>query len=279
MSDEYISIGKMAALNHISISALRLYDQKGILKPAKIDPDSAYRYYTMGQCARLDMIFYMKELGMSLEEIGEVLQREDIVYIEEILARKNEQLHQQMRELKSRHDAVERALTSIGRYRKSPLTGTTSLEYIDRRRIWGIPCTRNFYDSNLADYEHVLKELRESLLEREVCHIHSYNIGTSICKKDLEVLVFKADKVFIFADEHFALLQETSFLDSGMYACIYLDNYDDEIEGAQALLTFCRENNYRVSGDYICEVLTEFNVFDASRRNMYLRLQIPVAFT
>ena len=70
------------------------------------------------------MIAYMKELGMSLSEIADVLQREDISLIEHILSQKNEQLHQQMRELQARHEAVERAIASIERYRKSPTTGT-----------------------------------------------------------------------------------------------------------------------------------------------------------
>ena len=128
MKEQLLSIGKMAEINGVTIPTLRLYDKNGLLKPAYIDPDSSYRYYTLQQTARLDIIAYMKELGMSLGEIRSVLQKEDIALIEGILARKNEQLHEQMRRLKERHDAVERAISQIERYRKSPLTGTTSLE-------------------------------------------------------------------------------------------------------------------------------------------------------
>ena len=90
----------------------------------RVDPQSGYRYYSIHQNARLEMIAYMKELGMSLSEIADVLRREDISLIEHILSQKNEQLHQQMRELQARHEAVERAIASIERYRKSPTTGT-----------------------------------------------------------------------------------------------------------------------------------------------------------
>ena len=83
-----LSIGKMAALNRISVSTLRLYDEKGLLKPCYIDPQTGYRYYDINQNARLDMIVYMKELGMSLAEIAEILQKEDISLIEEILSKK-----------------------------------------------------------------------------------------------------------------------------------------------------------------------------------------------
>ena len=48
--------------------------------------------------------------------------------------------------------------------------------------------------------------------------------------------------------------------------------YDDETEYADRLLSYCREKDLKVCGDYICEVLTEFNVFDDEKRSMFLRL-------
>ena len=45
------------------------------------------------------------------------------------------------------------------------------------------------------------------------------------------------------------------------------------------LLEHCRRENLTIIGDYICEVLTEFNVFDDEKRGMFLRLQVPVDFT
>ncbi|MEA4898162.1 MAG: MerR family transcriptional regulator [Christensenellaceae bacterium] len=278
MPDGLISIGRMAEINRMTVPTLRLYDKLGLVKPAWTDPETGYRYYDMGQNARLDMISYMKELGMSLDEIGSVLQKEDIVVVEEVLIRKNEQLHRQMQELKTRHNAVERAINSIERYRKSPANRTTSLEFIDRRRIWGIPCSRNFYATGLPDYEHVLAELRAAMIEQDVSQVHTYNVGTSITREDFLAQNFQAKDVFVFTDEHFILKQQTLLLDSGMYACLYLDNYDEEEQGARSLLQFCAEHRYTVAGDYICEVMTEFNVFESARRNMYMRLQVPVTF-
>ena len=62
MHKDLLSIGKMAALNQISISTLRLYDEKGLLKPCYTDPKTGYRYYDINQNARLDMIVYMLSL-------------------------------------------------------------------------------------------------------------------------------------------------------------------------------------------------------------------------
>ena len=44
----------------------------GLLKPCYVDEQTHYRYYEIKQNARLDMIQYMKELGMELREIKEI---------------------------------------------------------------------------------------------------------------------------------------------------------------------------------------------------------------
>ena len=280
MKRNLLSIGKMAEMNQVTVPTLRLYDQLGLLKPRHVDGQTGYRYYDINQNARLDMIAYMKELGMSLKEIQGVLEAEDIALIEQILARKNEQIHEQMRALRLRHNAVERAIASIERYRKSPATGTIALEYIDRRYVWGIPCPENFYEKDIASYEQALMDLRRALLKKNCPQIHSYNTGTSITKENFVQGRLVADRVFIFTDQQAQACGLTaSVVDSGMYACIYLDHYDDEIACAGKLLAFCRNNGYRIAGDYLCEVLTEFNVFDGDQRSMFLRLQVPVDFS
>ncbi len=279
MKEDLIPIGKMATMNHVSIPTLRLYDEKNLLKPRYIDPQTGYRYYDIQQNARLDLIAYMKELGMSLNEIASVLEKEDVTVIEDILIQKNEQLYEQMRVLKERRAAVSRAIMSIERYRKSPTKGTMVLEFIDRRYIWGLPCSMNFYEGDIKDYESVLFEFRNALMENDFNHVHTFNIGTSIDKNDFIKGDLIAKNIFIFTNHHDKASQTTlDVIDSGMFACLYLDNYDEEIDYANKLREFCNENNYIITGDYICEVMTEFNVFDSNQRNMFMKLQVPVKF-
>lgn len=279
MPNNLLSIGKMAEMNHITVATLRLYDEMNLLKPRYIDEMTGYRYYDISQNARLDMIAYMKELGMSLAEIQDVLEKEDITLIETILVKKNEQLYEQMRELKARHNAVERAIASIERYRKSPTKGTISLEYIDRRYTYGQPCTDNFYEKDIVAFEKELLSLRQTLSDQGFSQVHSYNVGTSITEENFLQEKFIPQDTFIFVNYKDKLNNpDVKVLDSGMFACIYLDSYDEEIDYAKKLLEFCKERNWLISGDYICEVLTEFNVFDSEKRNMFLRLQVPVKF-
>lgn len=275
-----LSIGKMAAMNHTTVPTLRLYDRLGLLKPRHVDNETGYRYYDIQQNARFDIIEYMKELGMSLKEIASILERHDSTLVETILAQKNEQIHRQIRGLRLRHDAIERAIASLERYRKSPATGTIALEYIDRRLICGIPCPEDFYVQDISCYERDLLYLRQNLIDKGVPQVHTYSVGTSIRKEDYVRGIFRADGVFIFADKALEDYQlEMRTVDSGMFACIYLDSYDKEIEGARMLLEHCNTTGLTISGDYICEVLTEFNVFDDEKRGMFMRLQVPVDFS
>ncbi len=279
MENNLLSIGKMAEMNHTTVATLRLYDEKNLLKPRYIDEMTGYRYYDISQNARLDMIAYMKELGMSLAEIQDVLEKEDITLIETILVKKNEQLYEQMRELKARHNAVERAIASIERYRKSPTKGTISLEYIDRRYTYGQPCTDNFYEKDIVAFEKELLSLRKTLSNQGFSQVHSYNVGTSITEENFLNEQFIPEDTFIFVNYKDKVNNpDVKVLDSGMFACIYLDSFDEEISYAKKLLEFCKKQNWMISGDYICEVLTEFNVFDSEKRNMFLRLQVPVKF-
>lgn len=149
MKNGLLSIGKMAELNHTTIATLRLYDKEGLLKPTYTDPETGYRYYDIQKNARLDMIQYMKELGMSLSEIRSVFESKDLARIESILSEKNEQIYREISELKIQQNAVERSIRALERYRKSPVRGTISLEFIDRRYIWAIPCPVNFYEGVL----------------------------------------------------------------------------------------------------------------------------------
>ena len=66
------------------------------------------------------------------------------------------------------HEAVERAIQSIERYRKSPASGTISLEFIDQRHILYIPCQENFYDGGVVAYEKAVGELRRELMRRNI---------------------------------------------------------------------------------------------------------------
>ena len=156
-----MKIGEMARFNRVSISTLRLYDKVGILKPCHTDPETNYRYYSIHQKARLDMIQYMKELGMSLGEIREILEKGDIQLIESTLISKKRQVKEEIAQMELRLGAISRAIESVERFRKAPDCGMITVEYIPHRTIYVMHTDINFYDHDISVYEEILEELKE----------------------------------------------------------------------------------------------------------------------
>ena len=277
MNNDYLSIGEMAKMNHITVTTLRLYDELDLLKPVYVNPETNYRYYDIKQNARLDLIQYMKELQMNLKEIKELLDKEDINLIEAILIKKKQQLSIQINDLQRTKDAISRTIYSLERYRKSPPSGTITLEYIDRRRIYVMNTDINFYEHDLDVYEHLLNQLKNNMLSRHYSQIYYCNAGTFLSKERFLKQEFISDRIFVFVDDHFPE-KDIQIIENGMYACIYLDDFHQEIDYAKRLLDYCRMNNLIIYGDYIWEVLSELSMFDHHERSMFLRLQVPVFF-
>jgi DNA-binding transcriptional MerR regulator len=71
-----LKIGDFSRLSQVSVDALRHYDTLGLLKPTEVDPFTGYRYYAFHQLGRLNRILALKDLGLSLEQIGTMLEGE-----------------------------------------------------------------------------------------------------------------------------------------------------------------------------------------------------------
>ena len=70
MKEELLSIGEFAKLRGVSVKSLRYYERVGALKPAYVNAESGYRYYSINQISDLDMVITFIELGVPLKEIA-----------------------------------------------------------------------------------------------------------------------------------------------------------------------------------------------------------------
>ncbi|MFC4639117.1 MerR family transcriptional regulator [Deinococcus hohokamensis] len=68
-----LSIGAFAAQARLSHKALRLYDDLGLLRPAHVDPLTAYRYYAPEQLPRAALIGLLRQLDLPLAQIRTLL--------------------------------------------------------------------------------------------------------------------------------------------------------------------------------------------------------------
>lgn len=71
------STGQLAIILKVSARTLRYYDDIGLLKPCYINEESGYRYYEKEQIGLAKRIIKLKENGLSLDEIKEILSNND----------------------------------------------------------------------------------------------------------------------------------------------------------------------------------------------------------
>ena len=67
------NIGDFARLAGVTVRMLRHYDSLGLLVPAHVDPVTGYRRYAAAQLPRLNRLVALKDLGLTLAQVGTVL--------------------------------------------------------------------------------------------------------------------------------------------------------------------------------------------------------------
>ena len=69
---ELMTSGAFAQASGLSRKALRLYDELGLLHPARVDPETLYRFYDPGQLEQARLVAWLRRLGMPLAVIRSV---------------------------------------------------------------------------------------------------------------------------------------------------------------------------------------------------------------
>lgn len=108
---ELISIGAFARRSGITASALRFYDDSGVLAPADVDAASGYRYYHADQLERAVTVRRLRELDMPLATVEQVLDTDP--------GRAARLIDEHVATLSARADAARRLAVEV----KAALTG------------------------------------------------------------------------------------------------------------------------------------------------------------
>jgi DNA-binding transcriptional MerR regulator len=69
----FMTIGEFAGRTRLSPKALRLYDELGLVVPARVDPSSGYRLYAEDQVERARIVGLLRQVEMPLARIAVVV--------------------------------------------------------------------------------------------------------------------------------------------------------------------------------------------------------------
>lgn len=107
-----LNIGIFSKVTGLTIKAIHLYHERGMLIPHAIDEASGYRYFDHRNIERARVIICLKEMQFSLEEISRIVghygDEKDIV---EFLEKKKSELESSIRQLKSASISLDQVIT------------------------------------------------------------------------------------------------------------------------------------------------------------------------
>src|SRR6516225_2113019 len=83
MRFEALKVGELARQTGLTVRTLHHYDAIGLLRPS-LHTEAGYRLYTAGDIARLQQVLSLRQLGFSLDEIRDCLDRDGFSPLEVI---------------------------------------------------------------------------------------------------------------------------------------------------------------------------------------------------
>ena len=127
-------IGDFSKLTKITIKALRYYDRLGLLRPAFKDDLTLYRYYTEEQIKTAQTIRKLKDIGMSCENIQQMLK--DGTDTDSILSSHRKELECKKAEIEDQLRKLDLLLHNNGAQKYTPI-----FEHVEACTVY---CSRSY---------------------------------------------------------------------------------------------------------------------------------------
>jgi len=275
-------IGDFSQLGQVSIRTLRLYDEMNLLKPAQIDRFTGYRYYTIEQLPRLNRILALKDLGLSLDQIGELIKRDlPVEQLRGMLMLKQAEMEQQMQEMQAQMRRVAGRLKQIEREGKPPqyevvIKSVEAQTMASCRRV--VPDLSVMQDYRCEMYETVYRWLDEQAIGRRESELAIYTnteyvehnidmeLGTAIDRQTLDVPVPEG-----------IIVRELPAVET-MASVIHKGDIWEAGQAMVALYSWIGSHGYASSGPYreLHLFWRELEIETEQFSNIVIEMQIPI---
>jgi DNA-binding transcriptional MerR regulator len=151
-----LKIGEFSLITHLSIKTLRRYHEAGLLEPDYVDPQSGYRYYSLGQVPAAQVIHRFRELGMPLREVGELVAVTDPDARAALIAQHLERLEIQLDQTRAAVVSLRRLLQPSPAPLEVQLRRTDAITVAAVRDVVDLTDVLSWYDNAMAELEAVI---------------------------------------------------------------------------------------------------------------------------
>ncbi|SEQ15248.1 MerR family transcriptional regulator [Piscibacillus halophilus] len=263
--DQRFTIGEMAKLHNIPVKTLRYYDEIGLFKPIEVDPETNYRYYSTVQFEHLNIINYLRELGIPLKDIKHQFDVRDCEYFLEMLENQEARVEKQIQDLKR----AKRRLSA----RINELHNVT--------QHYGIPKVQLVGDRRMAQLKqpitsHAELELALKTLEHRTglnASIYIGGVGVTRSLKELPKPVYNS--IFLMLEDEDIDHELVTVIPQGEFATLTVNRQRVQAHDYDPLLKFIEENGYKIVGDAIERVMID-EYISQNKKEHLSEIQVPI---
>lgn len=288
---KYLSIGAMAKANSVSVKALRVYQDKGILQPQIVDENTGYRYYSILQSGRLDMITQLRSIGLSLDQIAGIAEKKSIRNLREQALGRRDEIDAEIARLQSQRLTADHLIADCDAYLNKALCDRPILEMIPERKIilFEAPTLADLGgDEPYTDFERWCWYHRyvKRLIQERGYPLSLYrNVGNFVPQSAFGTqrgTLFT--QPFVFIDESLGeQYQEAVTLPAGQHMVVYYSTCHSEDDGADfdneripKLLAALDNQDLEPCGPLTIEGISMYKLFFETDAQAYFRHCVPV---
>lgn len=243
MEGNMYTIGQFSQIGKVSTKMLRHYDRIGLLKPEYVNSENRYRYYSRNQIKDIIFINRLKAYRFSLEEIGEIIKKNDLKYLEKKMEEKLLELKEEIRSsqfllqrMKEEIELLEKGEDIMASRRKFDIT-------IDNLKPFTVLSVRDTLPMNRVNdlFEKAFENLEKcGLSVAGECMSIYYDRDFDPDMADVEVCV-PVNRQYESEDI------KTRTIEGGLHVhTTFIGPYSEIGEGYAAILDWIKENDYKV---------------------------------
>lgn len=242
------TIQEIANLYNIGVDSIRYYEKKGLISPLR--GDNGYRYYSLDDISRMNIIRDLLGLSFSTEQIKEYLDDFNLDKTLAIMGDESKHIEEELKRLKDKQISVQNRIAKIKKYRYVEIDRIT-LKYFN---------TRNCKEIETRINSDAQTDLVIRILQRDnIKHLSSLGnlvTGAIPALERHRVIPNVFQSVFVIDDSNDFDFQ----FEEGDYLSIYYrGSYD------QATLYFKTIKDYALEHDYIMDGLP-FEIYHIDNR-------------
>lgn len=262
---------EFAALCGTTKHTLYHYDEIGLLRP-EIVRENGYRFYSMEQFDRFQLIFLLKKAGMPLEEIKYCLNHPGEPSLLEVLKTRLSDLEEEKR----RMERMCRQLADTIAAMEMPLhVGTKQLEFVECEQEYLI--ATKAVSADPADETAILQDIGEHL---RYCSEHSLGIGLHVGEiillEDIERDSYK-ESYYYSRIERRIEDERLMIKPAGTYGVLYhKGGYDTLYETYRRMKSEIEEKGYKIAGNIYEEDVIDY-LSGEEEDNFVMRVSVPVS--